>query len=113
MSATCPNLEVIDSPRYGPDALEIYKLGRTLFRNSQDLYEAYIMSYHIEDPKVEGLIWEVLREQRKNERNMYEEPTWSATVLPDEEAAKYMLKTPRSSHGSHKVKKRVTFLGEC
>jgi len=109
-SATCPNPQVIDDARYGPDALGIYKLGRTLCRDSQDLYEAYIMSYHIEDPKIEGLIWEVLREQRKNELNMHEEPTWSATVLPDEEAAKYMLKSPC---GARKAKKRVSFFEEC
>eukprot|EP00411_Alexandrium_monilatum_P094914 CAMPEP_0175759836 /NCGR_PEP_ID=MMETSP0097-20121207/65779_1 /TAXON_ID=311494 /ORGANISM="Alexandrium monilatum, Strain CCMP3105" /LENGTH=94 /DNA_ID=CAMNT_0017069251 /DNA_START=87 /DNA_END=371 /DNA_ORIENTATION=+ len=72
----------------GDDAKALYRLGRTLRRITQDLFEAYIMSYHVEDPKVAGKVWEVVREQKKDGEEI-SPATWSAQVLPTEKTAGY------------------------
>uniref|UniRef100_A0A7S1QGG6 Uncharacterized protein n=1 Tax=Alexandrium catenella TaxID=2925 RepID=A0A7S1QGG6_ALECA len=95
--------ETAEETRMGDDAKALYKLGRTLRRVTEDLYEVYLLRYDIEDPEVAGKIWEVVYEQKKDmeDEDACEKPTWFAKVRPRDKMA--------CSRRKASMKKRVTF----
>lgn len=70
------------------EAIQLHDTGNVLGKTVVDGYDSYSIKYFVEDPKVPGPIWEVMREQAKGEGGEMQETMWSARVLSDAEAQK-------------------------
>jgi len=70
------------------EAIQLHDTGNILGKTIVDGYDSYSIKYFVEDPKNAGPIWEVTREQAKQDGEMAQETMWSARMLSDAEAQK-------------------------